>query len=644
MQGGETSAKGHSVPVTLTVSRADAETRSELSENEDGTLSDVWKEGDKLAVYSADGKIYHGDLDITEGQDTSEGVFTGILDNVSDGTADYYLWYVNRDNSRIERSKDSYNVFIYNIDYYNQNFSSITDLSKMDVLNKKISLSVKGSTATVVKDYTMEAKLAMIHFSLDGDLSNVSGTLKIYDDNRSVKCPVTRGYYRVTSINNVPAPGNHDDSYTCLEAQVNNGEVYFAMQPCKAKFRFEYDNNGKTYNYAFENVTDLKAGYYYSTVLSLETEAEEEVLDHSKNPLALWAESDLMNDGKTSGANYKSTFTGAYGTTGDYYQFGRNKGWMNCADIKNQYSKTAVALMNSNWSGAGSYASFYCSEYGTVVSTNLYNPYRGTGDTQTGNWYNASTKMANLPEYFMYAGNESLGNWSGEYVFDSTIRNTHTWAERAKYCGYANDDPCPEGWRIPKLEDWRKILPSGGHEYSKGATSDFSEISEIKNDGDVKYAIRWNRYVTSSGSQYLKIDALVVPSTVTSTDNVDWTDANVVTRYFKGAGAIKPSFFLARLVSGSGWNKTTTYEWVAQPQPICKFDYAFVSAGSGYVTVQTTITRDDTKLGGYYWIDDVQQYAMGFRFDENNLQQQGSYINVFKFNQPYACNIRCIKK
>lgn len=65
--------QGHSVSVTITVSRSEAQTRTELSENTDGTLTDIWKEGDKLAVFSEDGKIYHGDLDIIGGLDTSDG-------------------------------------------------------------------------------------------------------------------------------------------------------------------------------------------------------------------------------------------------------------------------------------------------------------------------------------------------------------------------------------------------------------------------------------------------------------------------------------------------------------------------------------------------------------------------------------------
>lgn len=364
-------------------------------------------------------------------------------------------------------------------------------------------------------------------------------------------------------------------------------------------------------------------------------------VDHSKNPLAQWAESDLMNKEGTSGSGYTGRETGNWGTTGDYYQFGRNKGWVNPADVKNNYNYTAVAMFDSNWAGASQKnTSIYYPGYGTVNTTYLTNPYKGVGDATIGNWYNANTKMASLPEYFIYAGNESFEHWDGEYVFDTTIRNKHTWAQRAEYCGYTYSDPCPEGYRIPTLDDWRKILPKGGHTYSTGATSDFAPFAEIKEDGDVKYAIRWSRYVSSNNKQYLKIDALVVPSNVTNADNVDWSDSNVVTRYFKGAGAIKPSFFLARHI----YNGSYSYQWVAQAQPICKFSYTYSYVTSTLISTNITITRDDTDLGGYYWVDDVQHYAVGFRFDKNNVQQQGSYINVFKFRQPYACNIRCIKK
>ena len=92
LQGGDVTASGHPVPVTLTVNRGDAQTRTVLSENTaTGGLNDVWEEGDKLAVYSSDG-AKAGELVITDGVGEDTGVFTGVITS-ENGQYDFNLWY-----------------------------------------------------------------------------------------------------------------------------------------------------------------------------------------------------------------------------------------------------------------------------------------------------------------------------------------------------------------------------------------------------------------------------------------------------------------------------------------------------------------------------------------------------------------------
>lgn len=351
-------------------------------------------------------------------------------------------------------------------------------------------------------------------------------------------------------------------------------------------------------------------------------------VDHTKNPLAKWAESDLTRDG--SGATVKGKFTGNYKTAGYFYQFGRNYGHQNYSVVNTNYDKIGVAKMNSNWTGG----TFYTSLYGYVNGSSLANVYNGSGQNQKAKWYSATTNLASYPEYFLVAGNSNLQNWKGEIVFDTSIQHKHSWSERAEYYGYTSE-LCPEGYRLPTMNDWKKILPKGGHTYSTGTTSSFPTISEIKEDGDVTYAIRWVREVEGTNNQYLRIDALVVPAG-TDIANVDWTDSNVVTRHFKAAGMIRPYFYLAQFTNQG----ITSYQWLEKATPQGKLNSIVSSIGA----VQVSITRDDNWLSGFYWIDDPNQYYMEFRFDANNLQQQGSFINAFQPEVPIACNVRCIQK
>ena len=646
MQGGEPSVKGHTVPVTLTVSRGDAKTRTELSENEFGGLNDVWVTGDILHVYNKAGEEV-GTLNLKEGEDTSVGVFSGLV-NAEEGQQELNLWYYGDIESNPNLSSAKYSGRNgLKVDLQTQNFADVKALSALDILSKGVTLNVNGEKSTVVKDETLEAHLAMARFSLKGLPEGGKGKLNIYNvAGYGSNANTGEEYYNTlnTTTLDFARLGQAQKTTNKNDIVVENVEagkdVYVAFVPSagyQLGFVFTNAADGKKYSYAFENKTELEAGKYYTSFneesgkysaveITLVGEPEEEVLDHSKNPLAQWAESDLTRSG--SGASAVGVFTGNYKTSGYYYQFGRNYGHQSYTVVNNNYDKIGVAKMNSSWTGG----TFYTSLYGYVNGSTLTNVYNGSGYNQKAKWYSATTNLASYPEYFLVAGNSNLQNWNGEAVFDTSIQHKHSWTERANYYGYTKDI-CPEGYRLPTINDWKKILPKGGHTYTG---SSFATFSEIKEDGDLRYAVRWSRVTEGTKTQYLKIDAIVIGSDVESTTDVNWSDENVVTRYFKAAGMIRPYFYLARFVNQG----ITSYQWLERAIPQGTINATVSSIGA----VQVTLTRDDSWLSGFYWVDDPNQYYMEFRFDASNLQEQGSFINVYQPEVPIACNIRCIKK
>ncbi len=156
LPGGQTTAKGHPVPVTLTVSRGDAQTRTELSENlQNGGLNDVWESGDKLAVYNAEG-LYAGELTISDGWGTDTGVFTGEV-TAETGQHEFNLWYT--DPEATGTDEESGKPIYFNSDKEMvvdlskmPKFNSVKDLSAMDILSKKVKLNINGNQATLVID------------------------------------------------------------------------------------------------------------------------------------------------------------------------------------------------------------------------------------------------------------------------------------------------------------------------------------------------------------------------------------------------------------------------------------------------------------------------------------------------------------
>ncbi|MBD5260617.1 MAG: fimbrillin family protein [Bacteroides sp.] len=556
LQGGDVTASGHPVPVTLTVNRGDAQTRTVLSENTaTGGLNDVWEEGDKLAVFSADARTYYGDLVITEGWGEGTGVFSGVLENVENGTDDYFLWYYSRKEGSKFSTRTSSNRYYIDVDFKNQNFSSVEGLSNMDLLSKKVKLNVNDNKATVVEDYTMESKLAMVRFTLEG-IDGASGVLNLYNEKASDKGVILTGSYDPRYENakkNSFAPSKNILGNTPLSTTVESGkDVYMAFMPATYQFKLEFvASDGTVYNYTFENETELEAGLYYNTFTPGENN-EAGNITGVKVPLVKdGAEGKPVNPGNMD--NWGGTGIDPLATNIGVTKVSDTNGWTN--NIRSAY-------------GYGGFATYIRYEHNGMINGYLTSKGGSSIYYQWGRWLGFPSSCAALRLYdtgsysgdYKYNSQLPLGvdynNTSIGYTFANHLSAAHgyvymgssSWTRErvlrssimfgAVDSGYAHGDyiganeecswedrcgnPAPDGYRIPTADELSAFIPS------VGTISD--TYAEVKTINGVKYAMRWTVTKETSSS----VANVEIRSFQTTASTVSKTDAK-----FDSAPAVK---------------------------------------------------------------------------------------------------------
>lgn len=356
---------------------------------------------------------------------------------------------------------------------------------------------------------------------------------------------------------------------------------------------------------------------------------EVEEVDHSKNPLLKWAKSDLVYDKDAK----KSNFASSYAVQGSLYQWGRNIGWSNYRD----------AMGGSVETNNGRFWEYATYNRNYKTGTGFYN---GEDDQNDYSYDNANDSFSEAL-YFMNPNSTDywIGNGGGS-----------TWAEREKACGYTTS-VCPEGWRMPIEADFLEIKPSEPKSGSSSLSSVLNNLVELKNiEGVCTYAMRWSA-VTQSSKTYLRIDALVVPDNF-SADNlssINWSDENVVTRYFGANGFIHAFYHVNIIQNGTQIDRFP----VARPMPGTETHEDEVrQLNYYYYTVLWNYIKDySVNNEGYYWMSDQKK---AFTFQDNtrvknaqktaNNQPNGvlafpgrqSVFGTLPIDAQDCCAIRCV--
>lgn len=257
--------KGVAVPVTLTVERGETTTRTLLTETDKGGLNNFWKEGDKVFLYNSDG-LLAGSLLLKSGEKTSTGVFDGevIVPDNANGPYTFKVFHYD-DKATYPIGGNSKKVVEYNentkkLSLKIRTYTSLEDLSEMDILSSTIDLNVAGGKAVVSKKVDLNAHLAMVRFSLPESMKGKSGQLAISQvanlDNGGMKTGVTFNM----------ANGSVSQSQGRITGKVEaNKDFFVALYPGKYTLHFDFvEDNGKVYTADFKNQSTVEAGVYYN--------------------------------------------------------------------------------------------------------------------------------------------------------------------------------------------------------------------------------------------------------------------------------------------------------------------------------------------------------------------------------------------
>lgn len=453
---------GNPVPMTITVSRGDSQTRTLLTENSAGGLNDVWKEGDELKVFDNNGALA-GSLTLESGYDgESEGVFHGTLTTGTEGT--YYLWYYNEDLTYIDGSKTT-NVFTYTapestdngtesgfltIDLSKQSSKSVEELSSYDVLYSGAEeIVIENGNASIKNDVKMSPALAMARFNLKG-LSDKNGTLKISNaygnTTRKIKYALAERDNSGHLVN-----GGEMSSSNGFEVKVVSGnDVYVALPPLTYQFNFEFTtSNGEVFTKALSTTTSFVAGKYYCI---------------NTNNVTSGVELDLINLDYIFGLKWANNNTQSIisGTATGYYLLS----YIPYINLKSQgYNDDYIFDYESNpyrsyyqWDRDFGFAGFSDGSYYPTTQRNqeYFCPIAGDGysfgyQNKDGQYWTSSNQCNNnnfdkIYNTLYYPTNQN--DWL----------SNHTATEWESKINIIKTSAIPQGFKMPKKMDWETLL------------------------------------------------------------------------------------------------------------------------------------------------------------------------------------------
>lgn len=597
----------------------DALTRITIEEQE-GDIVCNWKAGDRLLVTDATGTNI-GYLELAAGQEGKNfAEFDGYLTGLKEGETTLNFFYLGQDTNVAD-----YESTTHDANHSSQN-GTLADLPKHDILTSQVTVNVADGWA-YAPDLGLTRQGAFGHFELimpEGvNLTNENVTISGTGVHSNM----------CTNLANL----NIENTAGTITVPANNGHFYINLIPANGMNpTFTVTVAGKEYEGSL-NPKDILPSMFlrkaHQQGVAVQMFAKAGEVDHSLNPLAKWAESNLVYDASTM----TSRETGVALTPGSLYQWGRNVGFTDYKNAMGTYNSTSGAY------NYGTYAKSYFAGEGfdpADVSYSIASVRYQTLAQLTG----AGRKLFCIGDCSIASSGEGITGNGDYWQFEG---GEGDWNARAQAGGYT--PLAPEGYRLPTKADFMKIFPKAGINtglYDLASTLD--NLIELRDlEGGHKYAIRWT--LEGTGRRDIRIQCLMVTDDFSESalNTIDWTANEVVTRYFPATGAIEG--FTHRHINSQ--YKTLD---VVRPMPWGTWStqlntYPSATNPAYWSVTYTNIVDAARTYEGAYWCADEYNSSkkLMFRFRDNQgafgMYNTNSLFGASEQPAQNAFAVRCIK-
>lgn len=254
----EENVSGESVHFVVAASRENFDnTRTVLTENNNGGLDCVWSEGDRILVTGENGKL-KGILSLKNyiGDDRAKAYFEGELYGISNGKVTLNYYYLGTELSKISDPDQLLSlVSPYTHSYAEQDgkFESLTDY---DILSAQATTIIDGRQSYV--EMTLPRRISAAHFTLNGLPEGFQGDVVISGEGLMNKVSLPLTAHKVET--------SQDPAGSVITMKNVGNDFYMILLPNElASFdmKFTAEVNGTTYEGSFRVGKQIGAAKYY---------------------------------------------------------------------------------------------------------------------------------------------------------------------------------------------------------------------------------------------------------------------------------------------------------------------------------------------------------------------------------------------
>lgn len=520
--------KGQKVMLSITASK-DAQTRTSFEETEDGLLC-KWTEGDKLLVTNTSGQRL-GVITLQGEGGVTTGLFRGPV--TLDGNQTVNLFYLGNGKAIPETLTE--NAYTLDLSAQDGTFAS---LAANDFMHQEADVKLLDGEAT--GSVMMDRRVAEGHFDLQlpGGLQLKAGDV--------VTITQPEGTFHVApkiKYGNGGSLVNTTDNGTLTITKAEDGnDLYVTIFPQTLTPTFTIKKDGSIYTATLDSHEWVQSTYVCNTTdgsgIAVSDWTKKDLpidlgdLDNWGGPnvpinmddTGSWAKIADSNQGYvnndyslyiSAGFSQPITFYANGITNGylystkvakpSYYQWGRWLGFP--AEIEESPELNAYGQANTD---------------GTIWADELMVPGNLANTTD---WTYCNTQYGQIPAGQFYRIYTTT--WRGSSGWDKTmsIRAAHIYAMKSlpssSFCDPLNTNenctfedrcgnPCPDGWRIPTVEEIKNLMPSqavsGSH-------------AEVKNINGENYAMKWVVTTNDEGVKCVRITSVKTSKTSVSVND-----------------------------------------------------------------------------------------------------------------------------